>query len=450
MYKYKSAFSLADMVESSPERQEQYVEESTNNTMPTPDSAGENLPPVNKIRGKPAGADIKKASTAKARQPIVSAAAASTKVAGAGVRKGAAAQKKAATTVVPMIDLKKRSILQEQINYRHASDGDEPDDLGLVDELEDRSKEHGMDEAEEINAPIMAAVETTGNTKKRQTQPKKEASKRRARQPKTLSTTDPVKKVKGTASGKLRVMQEALDLNQEEDHLYDILHPKFRAKKARKAALKPKAGNAAISKAAPTSDMVIAETQASPKTFDDSMIASVRQEEEEAEGDDEGEGQDEQLMPPPSPRGIATPPGKTQKKKQPVAQAMRPPSRAPSESRAVGANTANGVKRRRVADPVTTSDVERGMLGGAGDDSSAPAALRRKLGDATRRHEHLENQHRQLREVGIKEAELNFERLKKQSEEKNNGTVYTSNLCPLSPRLLSISENDRRVTSRRP
>ncbi|KEY70849.1 hypothetical protein S7711_00694 [Stachybotrys chartarum IBT 7711] len=44
-------------------------------------------------------------------------------------------------------------------------------------------------------------------------------------------------------------------------------------------------------------------------------------------------------------------------------------------------------------------------------------SLRRKLGDLTRRHENLEMRHRDLREIGVKEAERNYERLKKQAEE---------------------------------
>ncbi|KAM5348500.1 hypothetical protein ACJ41O_008324 [Fusarium nematophilum] len=45
-------------------------------------------------------------------------------------------------------------------------------------------------------------------------------------------------------------------------------------------------------------------------------------------------------------------------------------------------------------------------------------SLRRRLGDLTKKHENLEMRHRDLREVGVKEAERNFERLKKQAEER--------------------------------
>ncbi|KAH7137102.1 chromosome segregation protein Csm1/Pcs1-domain-containing protein [Dactylonectria estremocensis] len=45
-------------------------------------------------------------------------------------------------------------------------------------------------------------------------------------------------------------------------------------------------------------------------------------------------------------------------------------------------------------------------------------SLRRRLGDLTKKYESLEMRHRDLREVGIKEAERNFDRLRKQAEER--------------------------------
>jgi hypothetical protein len=56
-------------------------------------------------------------------------------------------------------------------------------------------------------------------------------------------------------------------------------------------------------------------------------------------------------------------------------------------------------------------------FGTASDDVS----LRRRLGDATKRYENLESRHRELREVGIKEAERNVERIKQQAEENATG-----------------------------
>ena len=55
-----------------------------------------------------------------------------------------------------------------------------------------------------------------------------------------------------------------------------------------------------------------------------------------------------------------------------------------------------------------------------GDDLS----VRRKLGDLTKRYESLEARHKELRDVGVKEAERNYERLKKQSEENTTGECH--------------------------
>ncbi|MCJ1404778.1 hypothetical protein MMC11_008004 [Xylographa trunciseda] len=64
------------------------------------------------------------------------------------------------------------------------------------------------------------------------------------------------------------------------------------------------------------------------------------------------------------------------------------------------------VARRRAG---SASDTERG-----GNDP----AIRRKLGEMTKKFENLDMKYRNLREVGVKEAEANFEKLKKQSEER--------------------------------
>ncbi|KAI0109467.1 chromosome segregation protein Csm1/Pcs1-domain-containing protein [Nemania sp. FL0031] len=46
--------------------------------------------------------------------------------------------------------------------------------------------------------------------------------------------------------------------------------------------------------------------------------------------------------------------------------------------------------------------------------------LRRRIGELTRKHETLEAKYRDLREIGIQEAERNFDRFKKQSQERAN------------------------------
>lgn len=48
-------------------------------------------------------------------------------------------------------------------------------------------------------------------------------------------------------------------------------------------------------------------------------------------------------------------------------------------------------------------------------------ATRRKLGEMTRKFEDLEMKFKNLREIGIKEAEANFDKLRSQSEAKSKG-----------------------------
>lgn len=57
------------------------------------------------------------------------------------------------------------------------------------------------------------------------------------------------------------------------------------------------------------------------------------------------------------------------------------------------------------------------MAGARTDDPE----LRRKLGEMTQKYEALELKYRDLREVAVKEAERNFDRLRKQSEERTAG-----------------------------
>jgi hypothetical protein len=48
-------------------------------------------------------------------------------------------------------------------------------------------------------------------------------------------------------------------------------------------------------------------------------------------------------------------------------------------------------------------------------------ALRRRLGEMTQKYESMELKYRDLKEIAVKEAERNFDKLKKQSEEKSKG-----------------------------
>ena len=53
----------------------------------------------------------------------------------------------------------------------------------------------------------------------------------------------------------------------------------------------------------------------------------------------------------------------------------------------------------------------------------ADASLRRRLGELTQKYDSLEQKYRDLREIGVKEAELNFDKLKKQSDERANSEL---------------------------
>ena len=80
---------------------------------------------------------------------------------------------------------------------------------------------------------------------------------------------------------------------------------------------------------------------------------------------------------------------------------------------------AQGPPKQRPADLLrrragSASDTER-----AGSDPT----LRRRLGDLTRKHESLELRYRDLKEIGVKEAEINYERLRKQSEVNAKGCL---------------------------
>lgn len=62
----------------------------------------------------------------------------------------------------------------------------------------------------------------------------------------------------------------------------------------------------------------------------------------------------------------------------------------------------------------------------ASDSELNDPTLRRRIGELTRKHEALETKYRDLREIGVQEAERNFDRLRKQGEERanSNATLY--------------------------
>jgi hypothetical protein len=66
--------------------------------------------------------------------------------------------------------------------------------------------------------------------------------------------------------------------------------------------------------------------------------------------------------------------------------------------------------------------LQRRRPGSASDTERSDPALRRKLGEITKKYESLNIKYQDMREIGLKEAERNFERLRKQSEEKTKST----------------------------
>ena len=89
---------------------------------------------------------------------------------------------------------------------------------------------------------------------------------------------------------------------------------------------------------------------------------------------------------------------------------FRPTISAPVSSRVRPAPTS----KRRAG---SASDTER---------TANDPVIRRKLGEITKKFENLDLKYRNLREVGIKEAEANFERLRTTSEAKAKGIIAVS------------------------
>jgi hypothetical protein len=80
--------------------------------------------------------------------------------------------------------------------------------------------------------------------------------------------------------------------------------------------------------------------------------------------------------------------------------------------------TAHNTSRARSNSRHRQPSIQRRRAGSASDTERNDPALRRKLGEVTKKYENLHLKYQDLREIGLKEAERNFERLKKQSEEK--------------------------------
>jgi len=99
-------------------------------------------------------------------------------------------------------------------------------------------------------------------------------------------------------------------------------------------------------------------------------------------------------------------PEKANQMSKPTAQvATKRTTRKPAESN----NNHPQMARKRAG---SASDVEKG---------GSDPATRRRLGELTKKMEALDMKYQNLRDVGIKEAEANFEKLKKHSEDRSKG-----------------------------
>lgn len=72
--------------------------------------------------------------------------------------------------------------------------------------------------------------------------------------------------------------------------------------------------------------------------------------------------------------------------------------------------------------------VQRPRAGSTSDTERGDPNLRRKLGELSKKYDVLNTRYQDLREIGLKEAERNFERLRKQMEEKTKSMCLVSGL----------------------
>jgi hypothetical protein len=71
---------------------------------------------------------------------------------------------------------------------------------------------------------------------------------------------------------------------------------------------------------------------------------------------------------------------------------------------------------------IPSSPSKRPLYSSSSEGGGDPA-LRRRLGEMTQKYESLERKYADLKEVAVREAERNFDRLKKQTDEKAKGKV---------------------------
>lgn len=80
-------------------------------------------------------------------------------------------------------------------------------------------------------------------------------------------------------------------------------------------------------------------------------------------------------------------------------------------------------KKARTESRIRQEPTYRRRAGSASDTERGDPMLRRKLGDVTRRYENMEVRYRNLKEVGISEANANMERLQKECDNIKDGSA---------------------------
>jgi hypothetical protein len=73
---------------------------------------------------------------------------------------------------------------------------------------------------------------------------------------------------------------------------------------------------------------------------------------------------------------------------------------------------------------IPSSPSKRPLYSSSSEGAGGDPALRRRLGDMTHKYEALEKRYQDLKEVAVREAERNFDRLKKQTDEKAKGKGF--------------------------
>lgn len=107
-----------------------------------------------------------------------------------------------------------------------------------------------------------------------------------------------------------------------------------------------------------------------------------------------------------------------------------PPSVPEDDEDAIPQSVYRQINKLRATSKTRQPPVNRRRAGSASDTerNGTDPALRRKLGEMSKKVDSLELRYNKLREVGVKQAEANFEKLKAQSEAKTKG----KQLGPLS------------------